>query len=139
MLLPEQVTQAVGCLAVHGGQHVGVGVQGQRDRGVTEAFRHDFDRYARGQQQRGMRVADVVQTDGRDVVESTDEAAEPVRHAVWDQRLPVLVGEDEVSEVSRRAARWPSLSLSLLPLERCGRVVIDMQPADAVRLGRFAP
>jgi hypothetical protein len=52
--------EAVGRVGVHGGQHMGVDVQGHADLGVAESLGHDLDRHAGLQEQGGVGVAQVV-------------------------------------------------------------------------------
>jgi hypothetical protein len=56
----EEACDPLGCGALHAGDDVGVGVEGDGDAGVTEAFLDDLGVDAGGERQGGGRVPEVV-------------------------------------------------------------------------------
>jgi hypothetical protein len=62
----------VGGGGLHAGQDVLVGLDGEGRAGVTEPFADDLDRYAGGDEQGAVGVAQVVQADDPDAGSSGD-------------------------------------------------------------------
>ncbi len=59
----QKVVKRFGGVGLHAGHQVRVGVQGERDRRVEETFRDHLRVDALHEQDRGMRVTDVVEAD----------------------------------------------------------------------------
>ena len=65
VVLFEEFTEDVGGFGLHAGEHVLVHVQGEAWAGVTQSFAHDLGWNARLQEQGGMRMAQIMKTDRR--------------------------------------------------------------------------
>jgi hypothetical protein len=63
--LEQDAVHLVGYLLLHGGDDVGVDVQGHLDAGVAQAFGHDFRVHARLQQDCGMAVSQTIEMKSR--------------------------------------------------------------------------
>ena len=66
LLGPNERSNRLGSLPLHAGEHMAVGVERDRDRGVAEPFAHDLRVNASSQSMRGMRVAQVMETNPPD-------------------------------------------------------------------------
>lgn len=90
-----------------------VEIEGDADRGVAEAFGHDFRMDAGLEGERGVGVAQVVQTDAGDI-ESGDGQFERSRERLREDRPSDLVAEYEVEfAIPCGADRQALLSLCL--------------------------
>lgn len=61
----DEIAEGARRFGLHAGKDVSIDGHRKCGRGVAESFAHDLDRYARAQQQAGMAMAEVMQTNYR--------------------------------------------------------------------------
>ncbi len=131
----EEVGQLTYGGSLHAWHHVGVSIEGERDRVVAQALGDDLGVDACLEEQRGVRVAEIVQP-YRSKPGSGDAASEELAEPVRMQPEAVLTRHDEVEVMPGCAARQPVLGLRRPPAaqHRYGPLVQVDHTAAAVAL-----
>ncbi len=113
------------------GHHVGVGVEGETDRRVTESLADDLDVDAGNQQMSGMGMAEVMETYFWDS-SFRDQPTESLPDRVWTDRIADLVREHTVAGCRRHAeSEHQSALFAAVALQDRSGLWIDIDRAPA--------
>jgi hypothetical protein len=104
-LCGQHETEVVGGGRAHAGHDVLVGGHGEAGVGVAESFGHDLDWCARSGEQRGVGVAQIVESDRREI-DASELSGEELADRFRVNRLPFGVGEDCAVEVDAMAVSF---------------------------------